>query len=235
MKYYFFFLLFSSLIGIYRLGAKEVVLDNLDEGQQISFYRGYLLWQEYLQRPGMPYDLEQVISGMRAAQGGANLSCDEGKLQTKVRKFQEELLAKQTKENLADAEAFLAKIAESEGTSELVIKKLYYKRLKNGLGKVVQLQSTPVLIYSLWTYNRWGETEIVSIDSPLPIVLEDTIPGFAQGVLGMLEGEVRQLFIHPSLAYGTYGKLDPNLLVICKVEVIYADSKEKTELFGIEN
>ena len=57
-------------------------------------------------------------------------------------------------------------------------------------------------------------------------MLEGTIPGFAKGVVGMLEGEVRQLYIHPDLAYGVYGKLDPNVLVIFKVEVISADDKE---------
>jgi len=43
----------------------------------------------------------------------------------------------------------------------------------------------------------------------------------------MTEREIRQLFIHPDLAYGTYGKFDPNLLVIFKVEVIDADGNGK--------
>lgn len=219
----FFLLLVVSLI-LTKVGRAEEIC-TLDEKQQISFYRGYLLWQQCLARPGMAYDFEQVIAGMRAAENGEALSCDENTLQKKMREFQENLHAKQTKDNLIDAEAFLSKIAQ-EGAIELVANKLYYKILKQGSGKQVQSVDVPMLAYTVWTYNRWGEKEIISFDTPHPVMLEDTIPGFAQGVKGMLEGEIRQLFIHPDLAYSTYGKFDPNLLVIFKVEVVSAESKE---------
>ena len=224
MKRRFFLCIFSSLIGINRLAAVEAMPSNLDEKQQLSFYRGYLLWQECLQRPGMSYDLEQVIAGMKAAENGVNLSCNEEQLQAKIREFQEILLAKQTEENLADAEDFLAKISK-ENAVELIPNRLYFKCLQKGEGKTVQSNGIPLLTYTVWTYNRWGETKIISMDSPFPVMLEDTIPGFAQGVTGMLEGEIRQLFIHPDLAYGTYGKFDPNLLIIFKVEVVSAENK----------
>jgi peptidylprolyl isomerase len=221
MRRYFFFL---SLIGVCGLGAVE----ELDDTQLLSFFRGHLMWQEHLQRPDMPYDLEQVIAGMRAADKGAPVPCDEETLQAKVRKFQEDLLAKQTKENLADAEAYLAKIAK-EGTTELVPKKLYFKQLKAGEGNAVQPNNTPLLTYTVSAYNRHGENEIFSIDAPRPITLRDTISGFAQGVAGMREGEIRQLFIHPDLAYETYGKFGPNLLIIFKVEIVSADDPKKPE------
>lgn len=197
---------------------------NLNEGQQISYYRGYLLWQDYLQRPGIHYDFEQVIAGMRAAEEGKCFSCDENKLQMKIREFQESLLAKQKEDNLADAEAFLSKIAQ-EGAVELIPGKLYYNQLQLGNGKEIQIQFIPLLTYSIWSYNRWGETELISFEEPTPISLQDTIPGFAQGVSGMQEGEVRKLFVHPDLAYGTYGKLDPNLLLIFEVKAVCANAE----------
>lgn len=219
-----FFLLIFSLMGVYRVDAVEDTFNNLDERQQISFFRGYLLWQEYLQKPGMAYDFEQLIAGMRAAENGVSLSFDEDNLHLRIRKFQEDLVAKQTEENLADAERFLAKIAK-ENAIEIIPNKLYFKCLKCGQGETVQSNSVPLLTYTVWTHNRWGETEIISMDSPLPVMLQDTIPGFAQGVAGMQVGEIRQLFIHPDLAYGSYGKFDPNLLVIFEVQVVSAESK----------
>lgn len=221
MKYIFFVLFFSNLTLIGTLRAGE----DFDE-KQLSFYRGYLFWQEHLERPKMPYDLEQVIAGMRAAEKGESLSMDENKLYVLIREFQEKLLEKQTKENLIDAEAFLAKL-EADDIVELVPKKLYYKQIKKGFGKTVQIESIPTLIYTISTYTRRGEEEVTSKDVPTPIALEGTIPGFTQGVAGMLEGEVRQIYIHPDLAYGNYGKIDPNLLVICKVEVVSANSSAK--------
>lgn len=226
MKQYYLCFAILNAIAIGSLETTEAVLDRLTDEQQISFYRGYLLWQEYLQRPGMSYDLVQVIAGMQAAEDGVTISCDEEKLRGKIRKFQENLLAKQAEENLCDAEAFLANTAKEDASLELIPKKLYFKRIKNGNGSAVLPFSTPLLRYSLRTYNRWGTTGITSIDTPVPIALEDTIPGFALGVVGMQEGEIRELMIHPDLAYGTYGgKLDPNLLVIVNVEVIQANSQ----------
>ncbi|MCH9624978.1 MAG: hypothetical protein S4CHLAM123_01400 [Chlamydiales bacterium] len=234
VKYFIFLILFLSFVETCNAETAGGISRSLNEEQQISFYRGYILWQEYLQRPGMRYDFEQVIAGMRAAEQGEIFSCDEDTLQVKVYQFQERLLAKQTEENLADAEAFLAKIAK-EGAVELVPGKLYYKQLQNGNGKATKPQNIPLLTYSIWSYNRWGEMEIVSFDDPLPISLRDTIPGFAQGVAGMYEGEVRKLFIHPDLAYGTYGKLDPNLLMIFEVKVICADHKNQRSVDCLTN
>lgn len=216
MKKYIFLMLLSSLTM--GFSAEE------DEKEQISFYRGYLLWEETLRRPGMEYDFEKVIAGMRAAEEGKPFDCEEATLVLRIRAFQEALLEKQAKENLADAEEYLSKMALE--TVELVPGKLYYKQLKKGEGKSVQSNGTPIVTYTTWVYNREGEEEVFSRLDPFPIILEGTIPGFAQGVVGMLEGEVRQLYIHPDLAYGVYGKLDPNVLVIFKVEVISADDKE---------
>ncbi len=219
-----FFLIVVFLV-LTKVGNAEEICNNINEREQISFYRGYLLWQEYLRKPGISYDFEQLIAGMRAAQNGDALSCDEDSLQKKIREFQENLHTKQMNENLIDAEAFLSKIAQ-EDAIELVPNKLYYKIIKNGEGRKIQSGDVPMLNYTVWTYNRWGEKEIISFDTPHPVMLEDTISGFAQGVTGMLEGEIRQIFIHPDLAYGTYGKFDPNLLIIFKVEVVRAESKE---------
>jgi peptidylprolyl isomerase len=224
MRYFIFLVFFLNIAGTSIAEITKKIPPNLSEEQQISFFRGYLLWQEYLQRPGVRYDFDQVINGMCAAEQGKLFPCDEEELRIKIRQFQEKILAKQTEDNLADAEAFLAKIA-NEGAVELVPGKLYYKRLQNGNTKVVQPQSIPLLTYSIWSYNRWGETEVISFEDPLPISLQDTIPGFAQGVSGMHEGEVRKLFVHPDLAYGTYGKLDPNLLLIFEIKVVCNDSR----------
>lgn len=200
-----------------------MVLNAHDNTPQIGIWH-YLVWQETLRRPGMDYDFEKVIAGKRAAEEGKPFDCEEATLVQRIRVFQEKLLAKQTKENLADAEEYLSKIALE--TVELVPGKLYYKPLRKGEGKSVQASGIPLVTYTLWGYDREGEKEVYSRDEPFPIMLEGTIPGFQQGVVGMLEGEVRQLYIHPDLAYGVYGKLDPNVLVIFKVEVISADDKE---------
>lgn len=215
-----YFLLFLFLNTISQLLGEE----SLKKQKALSFYQGQLLWKELYSQ--IPYDVEEIIAGMRAAEKGQESPYSEEELQIQVRAFQEELLEKQTRENLADAEAFLAKIVTE--AVELIPSKLYYKQLKKGTGKVVKAHYAPLLTYSIWTHNRRGERLIYSLDAPSSIELEETISGFASGVTGMREGEARRLFIHPELAYGTHGKLDPNLLVIFEVEVISIDGKPQT-------
>lgn len=53
---------------------------------------------------------------------------------------------------------------------------------------------------------------------------------FARGIAGMKEGEIRKVFVHPDLAYGTNGKLDPNLLIIFTVELVSANSPPPLKL-----
>lgn len=218
-----YFLLFFFVSAINRVPGEE----SVKKQKILSFYQGQLLWKELCRNQEIPYDLEQIIAGMRAAEKGEKPPYSEEELLIQVRQFQEELLEKQTRENLVDAETFLAKMAKEE-TIELIPNKLYYKQLKKGSGKIVTDHSAPLLIYSVWTQNRKDKQCIYSLHTPSSIELEETIQGFAGGVIGMQEGEVRQIFVHPDLAYGTYGKLDPNLLVIFEVEVVSIDDKEKS-------
>jgi len=220
MRIVIFIICLFTLAGTCKAEVEEDTFAQLNEKEQISFYRGYLIWQDYLRRPSMHYDFEQILAGMRAAETGKVISCDQQELEVKIRRFQEELFAKESKENLEDAEEFLAKIVK-EDMVELVPGKLYYKQLQQGNGEQVKLGSIPLLTYSLCSYNRWeGEEEMVSVEDPIPISLANTIPGFAQAVRGMHEGEVRKIFIHPDLAYGIHGKWDSNVLLIFEVKVI---------------
>ncbi len=213
-----YFLLFLVLSIISQLSGEE----SLKEQKILSFHQGQLILKE-LKDLEIPFDLEEIIAGIRAAEKGEEPPYSQKELLVQVRKFQEEMLEKQTRENLIDAEVFLAEIAKE--AIELVPNKLYYKQLKKGSGKVVKAHHSPLLTYSVWKQNRRGKRLVYSLNDPSSIELEETIEGFVKGVTGMQEGEARQLFIHPDLAYGTYGKLDPNLLVIFEVEVVSIDQK----------
>lgn len=61
------------------------------------------------------------------------------------------------------------------------------------------------------------------------ISLDETIPGFNKGLIGMKEGEKRTLFIHPDYGYGTSGYLPPNSLLTFEVELIKANSPKSVE------
>lgn len=194
-------------------------LHSGDEIEKISFYRGYIVWKEHFQKcTVMPYEFEQVIAGMRAAEKGDVY--DQEDLQREIQNFRLQIALKQAKKNLEDAEAYLEKISKENDTLELIQNKLYYKQLRKGAEGVIKESDTPLLRFSLFRYNKEEQELLVREETPLPITIKYTIPGFAIGVVGMHQGEIRRLYIHPDLAYGTCGKLPPNQLLICEVEVV---------------
>jgi peptidylprolyl isomerase len=204
--------------------TKPVLLPKTDV-ETISYHRGYTFWQDHLEFAKMPYDIEQVIEGLRAADRGEKLLIDEEQLAAVIRRFQEEFFAKKMSQNLEEAEAYLQKIATD--SIELIPSRLYYKINRKGEGEAVGYSDTPLFTYSAKTIIAGQETLIFSTESEgIPISLADTIPGFSQGVVGMLVGESRVLFIHPDLAHGAYTHI-PNQLIIMEVEVISINEETK--------
>lgn len=56
--------------------------------------------------------------------------------------------------------------------------------------------------------------------SPIECDLNDLLPGMAHGMLGMNEGEMREIILHPSLAYGIYTTLEKALTLKIEVELV---------------
>jgi peptidylprolyl isomerase len=96
-----------------------------------------------------------------------------------------------------------------------------YKVEKAGEGVTVQEHDSPLLRYTGkfldgTVFGSSKEDELISLD--------ETLPGFTKGIIGMKEGEKRTLFIHPDLGYGTSGYLPPNSLLTFEVEVLKANA-----------
>ncbi len=107
---------------------------------------------------------------------------------------------------------------------EVVPDKLQYTILKQGDGVVVEAHSSPKIHYTgkYQDGTVFGTSE--EMGGPITIPLDQTIPGFSKGIVGMKEGEKRRLFVHPDLGYGTTGQLPPNELLIFDIEVTKANS-----------
>jgi peptidylprolyl isomerase len=208
--YFLFLTLFSFVYG------------TDDALSEMSRYRGYLIWKNELDDPGIQYDLEEIILGMRlAAKGQVPEIENPDSLNEKISKLLEVVVQKKKIENLALAETFLRNIQRKHGVKEVVKDRLYYKQLKQGFGETVNKYSTPRLVYSVKTIDQAGEEDDIGSTEPKPIKLSNVILGLEEGVVGMCVGERRVLFIHPDLAYGPHSSWVPsNSLLIITVEVI---------------
>jgi peptidylprolyl isomerase len=170
----------------------------------------------------MPYNIDQVVAGMVAAEKGEELPFDREELEALIFTFKEEMQAKQIKNNLIETQNYLQSIAADPKIVELVPQKLYSLVLKKGEGREIVEDDIVLSKYTTYILKDGIEkTDFVNEAHLVPISYADTIPGFAEGTRGMRIGERRKLFIHPDLAFGTHGgKLKPNQLFIIELEAV---------------
>ena len=50
--------------------------------------------------------------------------------------------------------------------------------------------------------------------------IDDLLPSLSRAMVGMVAGEKRIIYVHPNLAYGKFGHLPPNSLLIMEVKLI---------------
>ncbi|MGM0440094.1 MAG: FKBP-type peptidyl-prolyl cis-trans isomerase [Chlamydiota bacterium] len=193
--------------------------------KKISEAFGYLIGNN-LKNPGFTFDMESIIKGIRDAAAGKEAPMSESEYEEMIAMIQENAFNELATTNLQEAESFLDNNADTEGVIVVEDGKLQYQVMEKGEGQEVSSGSSPKIHYTGTFLD--GSTFGSSLDNGEPIVLtlEQTIPGFSKGIVGMKEGEKRKLFIHPDMAYGTSGQLPPNSLLIFEVEVIQADSTQ---------
>jgi len=106
---------------------------------------------------------------------------------------------------------------------------LYYKNLVPGAGAAAQIGDSVRVHYTLWLTNGTmvESSKAGSAPTPIRILLGDTsvnrvIPGFEEGIIGMLPGGRRQLVVPPHLAWSTKGNppVQPNANVVFEIDYV---------------
>ncbi|MES2272866.1 MAG: FKBP-type peptidyl-prolyl cis-trans isomerase N-terminal domain-containing protein [Chlamydiota bacterium] len=216
-NFIFMFLIVSS--GF----CEEEKLDSNLDVAKISEAMGHLIGKN-LQELGLNIELSAVIKGMLDASSGKDSPLNEEECVQAIASLQDENLSQTSEKNLEAAETFLEKNGKIQGISSLEEGKIQYQIAKSGTGNAVQSYNSPLVRYT--GHYLGGQTLGTSEGGDEILLLDETIPGFKKGIVGMKEGEVRTLFIHPDLGYGSSG-LNPNALLIFEVEVIKADASSE--------
>jgi peptidylprolyl isomerase len=179
-----------------------------------------------LNSPGVHFDLESIIKGIRDGAAGKPSPLNDQEYEQAMTLLQQQAINTVSSKNLDEANAYMKENAHAKGVVEVIPGKLQYQILEEGSGPVVEEHGNPQITY---TGKYIDGTIFGSSDTaggPITVPLDQTIPGFAKGLVGMKEGEKRRLFVHPEVGYGTNGQLLPNSLLIFDVEVIKAKSDE---------
>jgi peptidylprolyl isomerase len=214
----------AALLGVTLLASQSMVgreeSRDLEHKEIISLSEafGHLIGKN-LETPGFRFDLEAVVRGMHQAAEGKSSPMSEEEYGLAITKMQQRAIAALALNNLEEANSFLATNSQTPGINVLANGKLQYRIEQAGTGAEVVPGSAPLLHYTGRFLNgtSFGTSKG---GEPIVLPLDQTIAGFAAGLVGMKEGEHRILFVHPDLGYGKEGPLPPNSLLIFEVELV---------------
>ena len=196
--------------------------------EKLTLTYGHLI-QKSLNNPTFKMDAQVVIKGIQDAQEGKSTPMQDKEYEEALQLIQKYSLEDVANKNLSEAENFLKTNAKEAGIVLLEDGKVQYKVMQEGDGDIVTEETTPTINYSVTYSNgtKLGSTE--QQGGPIEVSLNQTIPGFKKGLLGMKAGEKRRIFVHPSVGYGTNGPI-PNGLMVFDVEVTKVTQKPEPQV-----
>jgi peptidylprolyl isomerase len=220
------FLLSLVCVGILMAEEPSSHVDPAQEStetrpnvEKISEAFGHLLGKN-LDTIGLKFDIAKVIQGLKDATEGKDAPMSEMECVQAITAVQEIASKEASAENLKEAEAFLAAHKTDPDMHVLEEGKLQYKITQEGKGAIVDANSAPLIRYT----GKFLNGTVFGVSNEEEIVhLDETIPGFNKGMLGMKEGEKRTVYIHPDLGYGTQIS-PPNSLLTFEIEVVQANA-----------
>lgn len=201
--------------------SEEVDIKKVSEGF------GHFIGRN-LKTSGLNFDIDSFIQGIRDGIAGKPAALSDKEYERQMMLLQEKAFKRLSEDNLKAAAAFLQKNAKESGIIEIEPGKLQYTIVKEGKGDEVKAGGSPQIQYTGKYLDGTVFGSSQDSGGPITIPLDQTIQGFSKGLKGMKEGEVRKIFVHPDLGYGTSGHLPPNSLLIFEVELIKAESPEKS-------
>ncbi len=211
-------LFFCVVIGLCSFCSAEESFEKEKEVEKVSEAMGHLIGKN-LQLLGLTLDVGALARGIEKASKGETSPLTEEECMEALSSLQEAAAARRGEENLRKAEEFLQNTQSKADIVSLEEGKILYEIVKKGGGEKVTLYDRPLIRYKGSYLN--GET-IPVIEEILD--LDEAALGLKKGILGMREGEVRSLYMHPDL--GLERKTSsPHSLLILEVEVIQTSKK----------
>lgn len=177
---------------------------------------------------GVPFDIEQLIHGLRDASSGAPLALSDPEIKRLVSELEAEVRTKliaarkqEAETNLKAGAAFLAANAKKPGVTTTA-SGLQYLVLKSGTGRKPTDESSVVVNYS-GTLIDGTVFDASQPGSPVTFKVGGVIPGWREVMKLMPQGSKWQVTIPTALAYGERGagrNIGPNQTLRFEVELV---------------
>ncbi len=196
--------------------------------QKVSYIIGRQIGGDF-KKQSIEIKFDDFFQGVRSSFLGEASEIEEtevarvmGAFQEKMKAAHEELTNEATKMNLAEGEAFLAENKKIEGVTTTE-SGLQYRVLESGTG------ATPELTSEVETHYEGTLIDGTVFDSSyqrgetVSFPVNGVIPGWTEALQLMKEGDVWELAIPSTLAYGEQGAggaIQPNATLKFKIELI---------------
>lgn len=138
------------------------------------------------------------------------------------------------KENVKIADDFFAELDKDENAVTVFKGAIYYKVLQKGDGEILHSQQSVAIHCKAKTPNSRMVQDTWSTGIPIEVDLSAAIPGFSWGMKGMQENEIREIYIHPKVAYGLYTTLEKGIHLIAEVQLLSIESSNGLPFASIE-
>lgn len=114
----------------------------------------------------------------------------------------------------------LEEVSHLEGVAK-INEWVYIKILKEGNGlNYVSEEDSPIVLLRIYELKPEGDDDPYVIDKPKKINLSFCIPGLQVGTKGMKTGEIRRIYVHPSMMQGGFGPCSTYGVIYYEIEVL---------------
>ncbi|HEV2991338.1 MAG TPA: FKBP-type peptidyl-prolyl cis-trans isomerase [Candidatus Angelobacter sp.] len=213
-----------------------------DEKEKLSYALGMrLALQLKVLRKNIDFDPEAVAQGLKdsLSNGKTRMTDDErltvlSQLQRDLEMKEQAIKQQMAEDNLKQGEAFLAANKAREGVVTLP-SGLQYKVLTQGAGPKPTPKDTVICNYR-GTFIDGREFDSSRRNGqPMSFRLLGVIRGWTEALQLMPVGSKWQIFVPPSLAYGSEGHgrdIEPNAMLIFEIELLAIQNKEAEKAPG---
>lgn len=203
---------------------------------QTSYVLGLTLGNN-IKSEGINISVDTFAKGFATGYNGAKPLLSDQEIKNTMMALQQQLLAKQKKEeaSMADAnEAAGEKFLDDNKSSTGIVSLpdgLQYKVIKEGTGDTPTKQDTVTVDYEASTIDGKVFDSSYKRGKPADFKVSDMIRGFQEALLLMKPGATWQVYIPAALAYGAQGVpgvIGPNQVLVFKIHLISIDKAADT-------
>ena len=214
-------LLVAISLCIATVGASAGEATPKTDDEKFSYAIGYQI-AESVKRQGMEVDVDSLIQAIRDDLTGTPLRISQPEMQAAVVAYQQKKFEELSDKNQKAGKKYLAANKKKPGIVELP-SGLQYRIVEEGSGEKPVSSDTVKVHYRGTLIDGTEFDSSYARGEPVTFQIANIINGWQQALILMSEGAKWQVFIPPTLAYGSGGagqNIGPNETLVFEIELV---------------